>query len=176
MDNNVLIHHGILGMKWGVRRYQNYDGSYTKEGMRRYRKSLENYEEQKTKLQNAKLNGDKETIRLAKGELKVAKRKLNKNYDQLYKDKLADKGKTLYQKGKTIKDNEVKNNSLAAGVILGSSAVAIPFIKKYYGATTTSDLLISGIGAGSVLASAFLSTKIGIENKRLRAYYSHSKR
>lgn len=29
-----LQHHGILGMKWGVRRYQNKDGSYTPTGLR----------------------------------------------------------------------------------------------------------------------------------------------
>lgn len=31
-----LYHHGILGQKWGVRRYQNKDGSLTEKGRKRY--------------------------------------------------------------------------------------------------------------------------------------------
>jgi len=33
---DYLEHHGILGMKWGIRRYQNKDGSLTPEGRARY--------------------------------------------------------------------------------------------------------------------------------------------
>ena len=34
-----LYHDGIKGMKWGIRRYQNYDGTLTEEGRRRYNKN-----------------------------------------------------------------------------------------------------------------------------------------
>lgn len=35
-NENYIYHYGVKGQKWGVRRYQNYDGTLTKEGKLRY--------------------------------------------------------------------------------------------------------------------------------------------
>ena len=37
---NELYHHGIKGQRWGIRRFQNKDGSLTAEGIKRYRTDL----------------------------------------------------------------------------------------------------------------------------------------
>ena len=39
--NNTLEHHGVLGMKWGVRRYQNKDGTLTPTGKKRYDRDIQ---------------------------------------------------------------------------------------------------------------------------------------
>lgn len=35
-NEEVLAHYGVKGMRWGVRRYQKYDGTYTKKGVARF--------------------------------------------------------------------------------------------------------------------------------------------
>lgn len=49
LDGNALYHHGIKGMKWGVRQYQNPDGSLTPAGEARYNKNIRNSEHASSK-------------------------------------------------------------------------------------------------------------------------------
>lgn len=55
LRSDELMHHGIKGMRWGVRRYQNEDGSLTDLGRKRYG-SKENFEYQQ-KVKKAKRKG-----------------------------------------------------------------------------------------------------------------------
>ena len=49
-----LYHHGIRGMKWGVRRYQNKDGSLTAKGKKRYEAELKKVREEEKVLKARK--------------------------------------------------------------------------------------------------------------------------
>lgn len=61
-NDESLRHHGILGMHWGVRRYQNKDGSLTSAGKKRYNKDYSS----KQRTRDRKLYGSKAEKRINK--------------------------------------------------------------------------------------------------------------
>lgn len=73
LKNGVLYHHGIKGQKWGERRYQNADGSYTPNakdengGHGRY------------------YNGTADSVKNAKAAYKQAKKDYSRSYDEAYR-------------------------------------------------------------------------------------------
>ena len=82
MNYEYLEHHGILGQKWGVRRYQNADGSYTAEGAKRRK-----YEKAQTKIESASATvGFKRAKQLAKSGDNKSKKAAAKIYSNAMRD------------------------------------------------------------------------------------------
>lgn len=88
-EENYLAHYGIKGQKWGVRRFQNPDGSLTEEGKRRYNlvqnASKLYMESAKTSLKTAK-GYEKEAKQLRKQPPESPETWLNRNFGSDWKD------------------------------------------------------------------------------------------
>lgn len=119
-NSDYLAHHGIKGQKWGVRRYQNPDGTLTSEGRAKlYSKQLTglgfddatlryNYNRQKSKLgmQERKLTRAQRKNNAEKIE-KYSKKvdETNKTMEDIYRKRL-DINHEIYDLiGKVLKDN-----------------------------------------------------------------------
>lgn len=103
MESNSLAHYGILGMKWGVRRYQNKDGTYTSAGKKRKQKEYihEDY---------ANAHSKKSVKSMSNAELKARNNRLQ--MEQQYAN-LTKKTNT----GKKVVQGFIKGAGLLSGTI-----------------------------------------------------------
>lgn len=184
-----LMHHGIKGQRWGVRRFQYEDGSYTQAGLKRYRDAESKTNIAKAELKDAKRaykdgRGSQVDVYKAKVKVESAKVDLKKANRQLKKDVKRDKGRELYARGKTIEINAQKRNTMrsAAGLAIAGSAYAFQKIggadyvrdvlaSKSIANSRPRDLAVTSVLAGSVAAAAILEGKYAIEDSRMRAYW-----
>lgn len=111
---NELYHHGILGQKWGIRRYQNADGTLTAAGKQRYgvsekARTSENYQNKLNDISEYKgaivTQFQKNQIRMNKLQRKIEfKKRFGKDTSDLEKELKA------CQKEKSNLTKEYENN------------------------------------------------------------------
>lgn len=138
-----LMHYGVLGQKWGTRRYQNPDGSLTPEGREHYGLGYTNGEAQKYSGKHAKLK--------YMAESKWEKNKLSGRIRDEYrsnniKNMLGDIGGKQWRRNNIDINNEYK---------AGKKAIDDYLVAKY-GSKTAKDVkrnqIIGRAVAGTILA------------------------
>lgn len=85
METYEIVHSGVKGMRWGVRRYQNKDGSLTAAGRKRYGSSKEEAMKARAK---AKAKAEKANAKAAKKAEKDGKKLMRKSAKDMTDEEL----------------------------------------------------------------------------------------
>lgn len=111
--SDELYHHGIKGQKWGIRRYQNVDGTRTPEGKVRYNKGeARDYAKRLNKLDRSLTNA-RYTAR-DKGKLDFSTPEQKRAADKAVKDGEKEINKLIKEaqrKGYVVQSKEVQRGA-----------------------------------------------------------------
>lgn len=190
-----LVHHGIKGMRWGVRRYQNEDGSLTSAGARRYGTNLDinnksrvnianiRLGEARRRLDTAKSNNSTNTTRIAELQGRVRSAKKAKSMAGAY-----DRGAKRVARGETIIGNKVKSRMAIVGAIAATRFYNSPAgrnlrLKAIHntriyapGMAKTVDIMDKYAPVAISALAIGYSAKKSVDNSNIRSYYSQTAR